>query len=460
MEKESPCNAPSTMRLLAVGGSSEVHKSWTKHLDLVTLAKGEVLFRQGDPAEALFFIEEGELAVMLEVPDAGRVPVRRFGPGQCLGEMALYRSDRRTATVEALSDAHLRKLTSDDLITMERDDPTLALSMHRHIAALLAERVTYSNVEIKDPLARLAHAIRGLAANDFADTGWDRTGVAQATRREDEVGAIAQSLEFLVDRLHEHIDELRQATAAREAIKSELRIAGQIQASLLPPPLARKESSKLDFSAQIKPARETGGDLYDGFMLSDGRFLTLVGDVSGKGVPAAVFMALTSMGLRTLAHDMMDPGLLLTKLNLLLCERNDTMQFVTAFAAILDPATGVLQWANAGHPSPALLDANGKVTWLEGPRAVPLAVFDKVEYQTQVHQMASNSTLVIYSDGVTEAMDAKQELFGSERIIECYAGSPVTSAADSVSRLITAVQTYEAGVMQSDDITVAALHRV
>ena len=427
---------------------------------VVTLAEGEVLFRQGDPAESLFFIEEGELAVMLEVPGAGRVPVRRFGPGQCLGEMALYRSDRRTATVEALSEAHLRKLTSNDLIAMERDDPTLALSMHRHIAALLAERVTYSNVELKDPLARLAHAIRGLAANDFADTGWDRTGVSLAAKRGDEVGAIAQSLEFLVDRLHEHIDELRRATAAREAIESELRIAGQIQASLLPPPLSAKEMSKLDFSAVIKPARETGGDLYDGFTLPDGRFLTLVGDVSGKGVPAAVFMALTSMGVRTLARDVMEPGLLLTKLNRLLCERNDTMQFVTAFAAVLNPATGELRWANAGHPSPALLDETGRVTWLEGPRAVPLAIFEPVEYQTQLHHMAAGSTLVIYSDGVTEAMNAQQELFGSERIAQCYAGSAVKSASDTVARLVDTVQRYEGVAMQSDDITVAALHRV
>ncbi len=448
------------MRVLAVGSSAEAHRSWTKHLDVVTLAKGEVLFRQEDPADAMFFIEEGELAVMLEVPGAGRVPVRRFGPGQCLGEMALYRSERRAATVEALSEAHLRKLTSADLIAMERDDPTLALSMHRHIAALLAERVTYSNVEIKDPLARLAHAIRGLAANDFADTGWDRTGVALASQREDEVGAIAQSMEFLVDRLHEHIEELRKATTAREAIESELRIAGQIQASLLPPPLSLEQVKQLDFSAMIKPARETGGDLYDGFMLPDGRFLALVGDVSGKGVPAAVFMALTSMGIRTVARDVMEPGALLTKVNRLLCERNDTMQFVTAFAAILDPSTGELHWANAGHPSPALVDANGKVTWLEGPRAVPLAVFEEIEYQTQVHHMPPGTTLVIYSDGVTEAMDPQYQLFGSERITECFATRAMGSAADTVARLVAAVQQYEGIAMQSDDITVAALHRV
>ena len=115
------------------------------------MAAGDVLFRQGDPADALFFIEDGELAVMLEVPGAGRSPVRRFGPGQCLGEMALYRKDRRTATVEALTAARLRKLTASDLATMESSDPAQALAMHRHVAGLLAERVHLQQRRIEGP---------------------------------------------------------------------------------------------------------------------------------------------------------------------------------------------------------------------------------------------------------------------------------------------------------------------
>lgn len=426
---------------------------------MVTLAAGEVLFRQGDPAEALFFIEEGELAVMLEVPGAGRSPVRTFGPGQSLGEMALYRSVRRTATVEALSPSRLRRLSAAELAEMERTDPALALSMHRHVAESLAERVTFSNVEIKDPLARLAHALRGLATSDFADTGWDRGAVLAAAQRGDEVGAIAQAMEFLVQRLHDHIAELQHATAAREAIESELRIAGEIQTSLLPPPLTPDETSRVDFSATIKPARETGGDIYDGFFLPDGRFFMLVGDVSGKGVPAAVFMALTAMGVRTLARDVAEPGALLTQVNRLLAERNETLQFVTAFTAILDPATGELHWANAGHPSPALIDADGHVTWLEGERAVPLAAFDDVTYATQVYRLSPGTTLLVYSDGVTEAMDADQTLFGMERIAACFTYEGAGATADTVARLVAAVQDHEAGATQSDDITVLAVRR-
>jgi sigma-B regulation protein RsbU (phosphoserine phosphatase) len=443
-----------------VGDSSADHRTWIQQLDAVTLAAGDVLFRQDDLADALFFIEEGELAVMLEVPGAGRAPVRCFGPGQCLGEMALYRNERRTATVEALTTSRLRKLSASALAAMESRDPARALAMHRHVAELLAERVTFSNVELKDPLARLAHALRGLAANDFAKTGWDRTAVNLAAKRDDDVGAIAQAMEFLVKRLHDYIEELRRATAAREAIESELRIAGEIQASLLPPPLTQDDLTHLDFAATIKPAKETGGDLFDGFTLPDGRFFMLVGDVSGKGVPAAVFMALTAMGVRTLARDVAEPGELLTQVSRLLCERNETLQFVTAFAAILDPRTGELRWANAGHPSPALLDAEGRLSWLEGPRAVPLAAFEDAVYLTQTRTMARGVTLLIYSDGVTEAMDENHTLFGEQRIAWCFADAPVHTAQDTVSRLITAVKHHEAGATQSDDITIVALRRV
>jgi serine phosphatase RsbU (regulator of sigma subunit) len=443
-----------------VGDSSTDQRTWTQQLEVVTLARGEVLFRQGDPAEALFFIEEGELAVMLEVPGAGRAPVRHFGPGQALGEMALYSKERRTATVEALSNARLRKLTASGLTELEIKDPVRALAMHRHIAGLLAERVTYSNVELKDPLARLAYALRGLAANDFADTGWDRAAVALAAKRTDEVGSIAQAMEFLVRRLQTYIQDLRLATIAREAIESELRIAGEIQASLLPPPLTEDDLSCIDFAATIKPARETGGDLFDGFHLPDGRFFMLVGDVSGKGVPAAVFMALTAMGVRTLARDVSDPGELLTQVSRLLCERNQTMQFVTAFAAILNPGTGELKWANAGHPSPALLQADGRLAWLEGPRAVPLAAFDDAVYVTQTLTVSPGATLLIYSDGVTEAMDENHTLFGDQRIAWCFADAQIGNAQDTVSRLVSAVKHHEAGATQTDDITVVAVRRI
>jgi len=432
---------------------------WMDHLERISLAPGEVLFREGDPADAMFLVASGILAVVLEVEGANRSEVRRLGTGQFLGEMALYRSGPRAATVEAVGEVTLWRLTAGKLRDMERGHPQLAAAWHRQAASLLAERVSFSNVELKEPLARLAHALRGLAANDFATAAWDEPGVAKAAQRRDEVGSVAQAMLFLTSRLQTYLAELRAATAAREAIESEIRIAGEIQQSLLPPPLRPEERRRVDFAAFIKPAREAGGDLYDGFFLPDGRFFTLVGDVSGKGVPAAVFMALAAAAVRTLSRTVADPGELLTQVNRFLCERNLTLQFVTACAALLDPASGDLAWANAGHPLPALVFPEGHLQWLEGPRSAPLGVFEETPYPTQRRRLAPGETLLIYSDGVSEAMNSNAQLFDAEGIAACLQERPSPDSADLVSRIVAAVQGHQGDAAQADDITLIALRR-
>ncbi len=461
MNPTAPSQPPHAAASLAAFAPDEAgQRAWLEYLEVVSLAPGEVLFRESDAADAMFLIESGVLAVVLEVEGAGRSELRRLGAGQFLGEMALYRSEPRTATVEAVGEVKLWRLTAAKLREVEIRHPRLAIALHRHVASLLAERVSFSNMELKEPLARLAHALRGLAMSDFSGTGWDRSGVAQEARRGDEVGAVAQAMEFLANHLQQHIAALKQQTAAREAIESELRIAGEIQSSLLPPPLSSQERQRVDFAAFIKPAREAGGDLYDGFFLPDGRFFTLVGDVSGKGVSAAVFMALAAMAVRTLAPKLSDPGELLAQVNLLLCERNETMQFVTACAVFFDPASGELTWANAGHPLAAVISPTGDITWLEGPRAAPLGVFEETLYLTQRRVLAPLETLLVYSDGVSEAMDAQSTLFGDARIQQCLAGVAGTDSAQTVERVVAAVLAHQADAPQADDITLVALRRV
>ncbi|MEZ0218295.1 MAG: PP2C family protein-serine/threonine phosphatase [Rariglobus sp.] len=452
--------APSTESLSPFAPDLIARNKWMRHLESVDLPAGITLFQQGDPSDCLYFVEQGELAVVLEVPGAGRVPVRRFGPGQCIGEIALYRNETRSATVEALSAARLWRLTSAQLLAFEQNEPALAVAMHRHVAGLLAQRVTYSNTELKDPLARLAHAIRGLAASNFGESDWDRAAVATAARRPDEVGAVAGALEHLVARLHAYLDELRAATTQREAIESELRIAGKIQASFLPPALPPEQRTRVDFASRIKPAREAGGDLYDGFFLDDGRFFVVVGDVSGKGVSAALFMAVTATAIRALATGARPPGELLTQVNRLLCERNDTLQFVTVFAALFDPATGELAWTNCGHPSPLLLRADGALSALQAPRATPLAVFDDHTYPTHRTTLAPSDTLILYTDGVNEAIAPDGEFYGDARLHTLLAGKRFASADDAVATVLADVLAFESTAPQADDITVVGLRRI
>jgi serine phosphatase RsbU (regulator of sigma subunit) len=453
-------SAPSTESLSPFAPDLIARNKWMQHLESVDLAAGLVLFHQGDPSDCLYFVEQGELAVVLEVPGAGRVPVRRFGPGQCIGEIALYRNETRTATIEALSNARLWRLTSAQLLAFEQTEPSLAVAMHRHVAGLLAERVTYSNTELKDPLARLAHAIRGLTASNFGESDWDRTAVATAARRPDEVGAVAGALEHLVARLHAYLDELRAATTQREAIESELRIAGKIQASFLPPPLPLEQRTRVDFASRIKPAREAGGDLYDGFFLDDGRFFVVVGDVSGKGVSAALFMAVTATAIRALATGAHPPGALLTLVNRLLCERNETLQFVTVFAALFNPATGELAWTNCGHPSPFLLRADGTLSTLQAARATPVAVFEDHTYATHHATLAPGDTLILYTDGVNEAMDPDGGFYGDARLHSLLDGKRFVSADEAVSTVLDDVLAFESTAPQADDITVVGLRRI
>lgn len=433
--------------------------AWTPFLEPVTLPRGAVLFHQGEPADAMYLVEAGELAVVLEVEPGVRAPVRRFGPGQLLGEVALYHAEPRTATVEAVGDARLWRLSAARLRGLESTHPALALAMHRSVAATLAERVSFNTHELKEPLARLAHALRGLATGGFGITGWNAPDVAEATKRDDEVGSVAQAMEYLVSRLREYIAELRVATAAREAIEADLRIAGEIQQSLLPPPLDDTQRAHVDFAAFIRPAREAGGDLYDGFFLPDGRFLALVGDVSGKGASAALFMAMAAMAVRTLAREVREPGDLLARANALLCERNRTNQFVTACAIVFNPATGEIVWANAGHPLPARVSASGEVTWLEGARCAPLGVFEETRYRTERGFLSPGDTVVAYSDGVTEAEDPAGVLFGPTRLVEALRGSATAGANRAVARVVDAVRAFAATAPQADDITVLALRR-
>jgi len=428
-----------------------------QHLEPVALRRGEVLFRAGDPADALYLVESGEMVVLIEVTPGERTEVRRLGPGQLLGEMALYRAEARIATVEALEDSALWRLTAARLRTLEAEHPELALALHRQAASLLSERVAFGNLELKEPLARLAYAIRGLAAGDFAPEAWDHPGVTEAGRRRDEVGEVARAMTFLVGRLHVYLEDLRRATAAREAVESELRIAGEIQNSLLPPPLTPAGRARVDFAAFIRPAREAGGDLYDGFFLPDGRFLALVGDVSGKGVPAALFMALAATAVRTLAGRVADPGELLGQVNRLLCERNATLQFVTACALMLDPDSGRLAWANAGHPPPALWRAAAGVEWLDGPRSPPLGVFEETVFPTRHRTLEPDEAVMVFSDGVSEAMDAQGALLGLDAVAACLSAGEPGASADLVARVVATVETHQAGAPQADDITLVAL---
>ncbi|MDO9542384.1 MAG: PP2C family protein-serine/threonine phosphatase, partial [Kiritimatiellia bacterium] len=202
-----------------------------------------------------------------------------------------------------------------------------------------------------------------------------------------------------------------------------------------------------------------GGDLYDFFLLDDQHLFFSIGDVSDKGVPAALFMAVTKTLMKGIAmQGGLDPAGVLEHVNLELCKENDSMMFVTVFCAMLNFRTGELVYSNAGHNPPLIRPAGAPPTELPVPKGLVLGTFEEARYMTASLTMHAGDTLVLYTDGVTEAMNPKQDLYSLERLRETAADISDPDPKTIVDAIFQSVNAYAAGAPQSDDITILALH--
>ena len=249
-------------------------------------------------------------------------------------------------------------------------------------------------------------------------------------------------------------------------VNEELEAARSLQLGMVPQVFPRPTPEQpVDVFAMMQPAREVGGDLYDFFYCPDGTFCFLVGDVSGKGMPAALFMARTKSLIR-LAAELMHTadgtpagaGDIVKRVNRELCQNNNEMMFVTLFLGMLQPATGALSFCNAGHNPPYLI-ADGQVAAIEGAKGAVLGVDDRSAYTTGTMTVTAGATLYLYTDGVTEAADPKDELFSEERLCSLLRETTRPNSADLVNLIAAAVVDFAAGADQSDDITMMAIRR-
>lgn len=280
--------------------------------------------------------------------------------------------------------------------------------------------------------------------------------------REDVIRLFAQDSSLAFNLVHlcikRFIENLRAETEAKERIQSELRIAHEIQASMLPrvfPPFPERE--EFDIFAVMEPAKEVGGDFYD-FFLVDGKYLcVLIGDVSGKGVPAALFMAISKTLLKTEAQRGLPPDEIFNRVNRALIPDNDALLFVTAFLIILDLATGEIRYANAGHPLPLIASGQGEFAFLEAPPGIVLGAVEAARFQMNKRTLEPGDVVVLYTDGITEAMNAGQELFSEGRLKSRLAGLADRGPERIVHDLREGVKVFVQGTAPSDDITVVAL---
>jgi sigma-B regulation protein RsbU (phosphoserine phosphatase) len=312
---------------------------------------------------------------------------------------------------------------------------------------LLAVAVVFIARSITGPLRHMAKATEHIGSGNFdIELPPVKTG--------DEVGRLSEAFSFMKESLKEYITELTEATASRERMESELKIAHDIQMGILPkkfPPFPEK--TEFDIYAMIKPAKEIGGDFYDFFFIDDEQLCFVIADVSGKGIPAALFMALTKTLIKAKATMGLTTDKIISRVNEDLCIGNDMSMFVTVFCGILNVRTGEVQYTNGGHNPPLLMKRNGDVSYLETSGELLVGAMEEARYTIRSIMLGQGDSLFLYTDGVTEAMNERNELFSEERLrkeLSKYQGSTIDQVISAVMHEITE---FTGSTPQSDDIT-------
>ena len=263
-----------------------------------------------------------------------------------------------------------------------------------------------------------------------------------------------QKLEEAHEKLQSAYDQLEETTQAKERIESELRIARNIQMSMVPNTFPTREG--LDMFASMTPAREVGGDLY-GYVLMDDELYFCVGDVSGKGVPASLFMAQATRLFRILATQHMMPAEIVTRMNSVLTESNEQGMFITMFIGLVDLNSGRMDYCNAGH-NPPVLGVDGDDHFMEGIETnAPIGLWPNLEYIGEHVDNIRHKMLLVYTDGLNEAEDTEKVQFGEERLLEILNNRHFNSCKELISHLNTEIAKHRKGAEPNDDLTMMCL---
>lgn len=307
----------------------------------------------------------------------------------------------------------------------------------------------YAIKNLTNPLARFADSAREIAGGTF-------DAPLPVIHGRDEMKTLHDSFANMQKSLVTYMDELQRSTANRERIESELRIARDIQMGMVPkifPPFPSRND--IDLYAVLKPAKEVGGDLYD-FFIEDEKLYFIIGDVSGKGVPASLVMSVTCRLFRTMAMHVKSPEKIMASLNDTLTENNESNMFCTAFVGILDLNTGRLEYCNAGHNAPVLMDLSG-VKYMDVEPNLALGLFEGFPYRAQSCTLEKGNTIFLYTDGVTEAENISKELYSDGHLLEVLGKNNGGEPVQITGVIVNDIERYSQGAEQSDDITILCL---
>ncbi|MDL2221813.1 SpoIIE family protein phosphatase [Parabacteroides sp. OttesenSCG-928-N08] len=300
------------------------------------------------------------------------------------------------------------------------------------------------------PLKEFSHSARIIAYGNF-------NAPLPAIKTKDEMGELYSSFSFMQEKLTSYIEELKLTTSTKERIESELRIARDIQMGMIPkifPPFP--ERNDVDLYATLQPAKEVGGDLYD-FFIESGRLFFAIGDVSGKGVPASLFMAVTRSLFRSVAVHYSNPEMIVSSMNNSMAETNDSNMFVTLFVGILDLRTGWLDYCNAGHNPPVVIAPSGNVDFMNVKSNIPAGLFPDFQFEKGSLLIERGTVIFLYTDGLTEAENKEKELYCEARLLNELRQLETKDPHEMTDAVINSVRKHVDGAEQSDDLTILTI---
>jgi serine phosphatase RsbU (regulator of sigma subunit) len=383
-------------------------------LDVRELQPSEILFNEGDLGEHLYVVVDGELEVLMAAGKPEELLLNLLRDGEYLGEMSLIMEGGiRTASVRARCTSTLLSMSRTQFRDLIQRHPALATSLVR----VLSHRLDATNTAT------------------FRD-------LTEKNRQ-----------------LQQAFDELKAAQEQlieKERLEQELKVAFDIQMSILPDVLPSPPG--FNFGGRILPARQVGGDFYDVFILNEKKIGVLIGDVADKGVPSAIFMARAHALIIAEANTRPLPDDVLRQVNKHITRLEKSAQFVTALYGVLDIETGEFSYARAGHEPPLLFTTDGKVERLPYGSGMSLGLWEEIVLDTRSITLPPGATLLLYTDGMTDCRSPDGISFGLDRIKEILAKLGDLNAQQICDRLLTTLQSHQAGSKQDDDVTLVAIN--
>jgi len=414
--------------------SSEALAKVLASLRPIDLQSGDVLIHQGDASDAAYFLNGGSLLVYVET-SYGPVSLATLQGPSLVGEIGALTGLARTTSVKALTPAQVFRIARAQLFELSQKSPELLMSVVRQLGQQIDS--------VNRAVALYTNALAALGTREFN------------SKILDELANPSPQLAEFSTAFRRFADEI----LSKRRQEAEMASAALIQQSFLPKQSAMNVAdSDVEIEAKIRPTREVGGDFYDFYMLDADRLAIMIGDVCGKGIPASLFMAVVVTVLRTAAREEPDAASTIARANTVLCRDNAASLFATAFYAVLDLRSGALEYCNCGHNAPVLIPASGEPRRLLST-GLPLALFADRPTTASSIQLNPGDNLVLFTDGVTEAINPLKEEFGDSLLLETLLRDQNLTTTALVSQLFTAVDDFALGEEQADDIACVVVRR-